>query len=366
MLFEKSWRRRGVHRLRRRSSGRRSLPMARIPRLPLGGSEPPAKPCYYDEAGRSLRRFFLKSPLRFEPHVTSHFSRSRLHPVHQHVIARISASITARRTGPPVVAVAAGMVVSAGWAAAAAIRSTLRHAGGFESYYLHLSSFAKGIRAGTQVDQGQLIGRVGATGTATGAASGLSPEQERRLRGSASGSTAGSRRASRFRIDSSTRFCTRRGDDLLRRIAADPLHAERSPRRTPDAVRAAHYAVQLKYADGVDPSVPCLAAGSRERGCRLLRPLRRRQHRGSACSSPRNPLSFLRVTRSEIDLPPDADPYAARSTQRARENFADTARESAARDGRDALALSSTACAWAATSRPGSPAAFPSTNTSET
>jgi murein DD-endopeptidase MepM/ murein hydrolase activator NlpD len=44
----------------------------------------------------------------------------------------------------------------------------IRHAGGLESYYLHLSAFARGIRAGTHVDQGQTIGRVGATGTATG------------------------------------------------------------------------------------------------------------------------------------------------------------------------------------------------------
>ena len=44
----------------------------------------------------------------------------------------------------------------------------LRRSGGYESYYLHLSSFAKGIRAGVHVDQGQLIGRVGATGMATG------------------------------------------------------------------------------------------------------------------------------------------------------------------------------------------------------
>jgi hypothetical protein len=44
----------------------------------------------------------------------------------------------------------------------------IRHASGFESYYLHLSAFAKGIRGGAHVDQGQLIGRVGATGAATG------------------------------------------------------------------------------------------------------------------------------------------------------------------------------------------------------
>jgi hypothetical protein len=44
----------------------------------------------------------------------------------------------------------------------------IRHASGFETYYLHLSAFAKGIRGGAHVDQGQLIGRVGATGAATG------------------------------------------------------------------------------------------------------------------------------------------------------------------------------------------------------
>jgi hypothetical protein len=44
----------------------------------------------------------------------------------------------------------------------------IRHASGFETYYLHLSAFARGIRAGAHVSQGQLIGRVGATGTATG------------------------------------------------------------------------------------------------------------------------------------------------------------------------------------------------------
>jgi murein DD-endopeptidase MepM/ murein hydrolase activator NlpD len=71
-------------------------------------------------------------------------------------------------TGAPVVAIAAGVVVSAGWAGGGGNQVRLRHAGGLESYYLHLSSFAKGIRAGAHVDQGQLVGRVGATGTATG------------------------------------------------------------------------------------------------------------------------------------------------------------------------------------------------------
>ena len=71
-------------------------------------------------------------------------------------------------TGAPVVAVAGGVVVSAGWAGGGGRQVRLRHPSGLESYYLHLSAFGPGIRAGARVDQGQLIGRVGSTGTATG------------------------------------------------------------------------------------------------------------------------------------------------------------------------------------------------------
>jgi murein DD-endopeptidase MepM/ murein hydrolase activator NlpD len=70
--------------------------------------------------------------------------------------------------GSHVVAVADGVVVSAGWAGGGGRQIRLRHARGIETYYLHLSSFAKGIRRGARVQQGQLIGRVGKTGTATG------------------------------------------------------------------------------------------------------------------------------------------------------------------------------------------------------
>ena len=122
---------------------------------------------YYDEEGRSLRRFVLASPLRFTPRVTSGFSRHRMHPVFRTVRAHLGVDYAAP-TGTPVVAVANGVVVSAGWAGGGGRQVRIRHASGFESYYLHLSSFAKGISAGARVDQGQLIGRVGATGTATG------------------------------------------------------------------------------------------------------------------------------------------------------------------------------------------------------
>ncbi len=109
----------------------------------------------------------LASPLRFTPRVTSGFSRRRLHPVHHTVRAHLGVDYAAS-TGTPVVAVADGVVLSAGWAGAGGRQVRIRHAGGLESYYLHLSSFARGIRAGARVDQGQLIGRVGASGTVTG------------------------------------------------------------------------------------------------------------------------------------------------------------------------------------------------------
>ncbi len=125
------------------------------------------KSAFYDENGRSLKRFFLRSPLRFEPRITSGFSRSRLHPVYRTYRAHLGIDYGAP-VGAPVVAVASGTVVSAGWSGGGGNMVRIRHASSFESYYLHLSAFAKGIRAGVHVDQGELIGRVGATGTATG------------------------------------------------------------------------------------------------------------------------------------------------------------------------------------------------------
>lgn len=125
------------------------------------------KAAFYDDAGRSLKRFFLRSPLRFEPRITSGFSRRRLHPVFRTYRAHLGIDYAAP-AGAPVVAVSSGTVVSAGRSGGSGNMVRLRHASGYESYYLHLSSFARGIRAGVHVDQGQFIGRVGATGTATG------------------------------------------------------------------------------------------------------------------------------------------------------------------------------------------------------
>lgn len=125
------------------------------------------KAAYYDENGRSLKRFFLKSPLKFEPRVTSSFSTRRFHPIDHVFKAHLGVDYGAP-TGSSVVAVASGVVVAAGYSGAGGNTVHLQHPGGFETYYLHLSAFGPGVRAGTHVAQGQLIGRVGMTGSATG------------------------------------------------------------------------------------------------------------------------------------------------------------------------------------------------------
>jgi murein DD-endopeptidase MepM/ murein hydrolase activator NlpD len=129
---------------------------------------PGGKPTYYDEKGRSLNRFFLRSPLKFEPRVTSRFSTSRMHPVLHTARAHRGVDYAAP-TGAPVVAAAAGTVIAATFDRTNGRMVRVRHASGYESYYLHLSAFGSGIHAGGRVDQGQIVGLVGATGLATGA-----------------------------------------------------------------------------------------------------------------------------------------------------------------------------------------------------
>jgi murein DD-endopeptidase MepM/ murein hydrolase activator NlpD len=128
---------------------------------------PGGKPGYYDEQGRSLRRFFLASPLKFTPHVTSGFSRARFHPILKIYRPHLGIDYGAPM-GAPVIAVANGTVLSAGFSGQGGRTVHLRHPSGYETYYMHLSSIAAGVRAGAHVSQGQLIGRVGMSGLATG------------------------------------------------------------------------------------------------------------------------------------------------------------------------------------------------------
>jgi murein DD-endopeptidase MepM/ murein hydrolase activator NlpD len=136
----------------------RSLKAIRF--TPAGGT-----PAYYDEQGRSLKRFFLKSPLKFEPRITSRFSSSRKHPILGYARAHNGVDYYAP-AGAPVGSVAPGVVTLAGWTNGGGRTVKVRHPNGYETEYLHLSAIT--VRAGQRVGQGDLVGRVGKTGLATG------------------------------------------------------------------------------------------------------------------------------------------------------------------------------------------------------
>jgi len=122
---------------------------------------------WYDAEGRSLKRPFLKSPLTFQTSISSGFSYRRLHPVSGTFRAHPAIDYRAGY-GERVVAVADGTVVFAAFSGASGRLVRIRHKGGYETMYLHLSAFGPGIRAGVRVSQGDVIGRVGNSGTVTG------------------------------------------------------------------------------------------------------------------------------------------------------------------------------------------------------
>ncbi len=128
---------------------------------------PSDAPAYFDAEGRSLKRQFLASPFRFEPRLTSRFSYRRMHPVLGTERAHLGVDYGAP-TGTPVIAVANGTLVSAAPSGGSGNMVRLRHTNGYETYYLHLSRFAKGMRRGARILQGEVIGYVGSTGLATG------------------------------------------------------------------------------------------------------------------------------------------------------------------------------------------------------
>jgi murein DD-endopeptidase MepM/ murein hydrolase activator NlpD len=121
---------------------------------------------YYDAAGNSLRKAFLKAPLSFR-RISSHFSKRRFHPVLK--IYRPHHGIDyAAATGTPVSTVGDGKVIFSGYKGGYGKLIIISHSNGFKTYYGHLSRFAKGIYRGKRVKQGDLIGYVGKTGLATG------------------------------------------------------------------------------------------------------------------------------------------------------------------------------------------------------
>ncbi|GFM34800.1 peptidoglycan DD-metalloendopeptidase family protein [Desulfovibrio subterraneus] len=121
---------------------------------------------FFNAEGGNLRRAFLKAPLSFQ-RISSNFSRSRLHPVLKTYRPHYGVDYAAP-TGTPVHAIGDGTVTKVARDHAAGNYIKIRHVNGYESGYLHLSRFAKGMKSGKRIRQGETIGYVGSTGYATG------------------------------------------------------------------------------------------------------------------------------------------------------------------------------------------------------
>jgi murein DD-endopeptidase MepM/ murein hydrolase activator NlpD len=121
---------------------------------------------YYDTEGNSLRRAFLRAPVEFR-RISSRFARARLHPVLGRTRRHEGTDYSAA-PGTPVMAAGDGIVLRAGRAGGYGNLIELRHLNGITTRYGHLRRFARNIRRGARVEQGQTIGYVGSTGLATG------------------------------------------------------------------------------------------------------------------------------------------------------------------------------------------------------
>jgi murein DD-endopeptidase MepM/ murein hydrolase activator NlpD len=127
--------------------------------------DPDGRAAYYAADGKSLQKAFLRSPLKFSAPITSHFSKSRFHPILK--IHRPHLGIDyAAPVGAPVQSIGDGRVVFAGRKGGAGNIVHIKHTNGYETMYMHLSRIL--VRNGAHVGQGERIGLVGMTGLATG------------------------------------------------------------------------------------------------------------------------------------------------------------------------------------------------------
>ena len=126
-------------------------------------ADPSGETGYYDDAGTSARRGFLKAPVPYV-HLTSRFG-SRRHPLLGYVRAHQGVDYGAPE-GTPVWAVGDGVVTSAGWSGGCGLAVQIHHRNGLDSVYCHLSKV--NVAAGSRVGQKQVVGRVGSTGLSTG------------------------------------------------------------------------------------------------------------------------------------------------------------------------------------------------------
>ena len=121
---------------------------------------------FFDDDGGSMRRTFLKAPLRYR-RISSGYSHSRYHPILK--IRRPHRGVDyAAATGTPVHAIGDGLVTNVGWKGQGGRTEKIKHNGTYSTAYLHLNGYAEGIKKGVHVKQGQVIGYVGKSGLATG------------------------------------------------------------------------------------------------------------------------------------------------------------------------------------------------------
>ncbi len=122
---------------------------------------------FFDEKGNSLRKAFLKAPLQFS-RISSRFSNNRMHPVLRIVRPHHGVDYAAAK-GTPVVSIGDGVVLQKNYQAAGGGNFVkIRHNSVYTTSYMHLSKFAKGLKAGSRVKQGDVIGYVGSTGLSSG------------------------------------------------------------------------------------------------------------------------------------------------------------------------------------------------------
>ncbi|MEX0927946.1 MAG: peptidoglycan DD-metalloendopeptidase family protein, partial [Balneolales bacterium] len=121
---------------------------------------------YFDKEGNSLRKAFLRAPLEYS-RISSRFTNSRMHPILRQNRPHHGTDYAAP-TGTPIRAVGDGQIVHAAYDRNNGNFIKIRHNNKYETGYLHMSRLANGMRNGTPVSQGQIIGFVGSTGLATG------------------------------------------------------------------------------------------------------------------------------------------------------------------------------------------------------
>lgn len=124
------------------------------------------KESYYDLEGQSLRKAFLKAPLRYS-RISSRYSNSRLHPILR--IRRPHHGVDyAAPVGTPVMAIGDGRVIMREYQSGSGRIVKIRHNSVYTTAYMHLNSYGKGISVGSYVKQGDIIGYVGSSGLSTG------------------------------------------------------------------------------------------------------------------------------------------------------------------------------------------------------